>query len=260
MTTSDAPRRPLAVVTGASSGIGAATALALADAGYDVVAAARRTDRLEAISSERPAGVITPATVDVTDPQAVSAFAAEVDATSGPAGVAVLVNNAGAAYGVDPIERADPDDWLRMYELNVLSLLRVTQGLLSALERGAGGHVVVMGSIAGHLTYEGGAGYTGAKHGAAAFAETLRLELSGRPVRVTEIAPGMVETEFSVVRLGDQTRADAVYAGVTPLVAEDIADAVTWTVTRPPHVNVDLLVIKPLDQAAPHKVARRAQG
>lgn len=259
MTTTDAPTRPIAVVTGASSGIGAATAVALADAGYDVIAAARRADRLAAVAADRP-GQIRPTTLDVTDAGAVRAFATDVDEASGARGIAVLVNNAGAAYGVDPIERANAADWLRMYDLNVLSLLHVTQGLLPALERGAGGHVVVMGSIAGHLTYEGGAGYTGAKHGATAFAETLRLELSGRPIRVTEIAPGMVETEFSVVRLGDQDRADAVYAGMTPLTATDIADAVTWAVTRPPHVNVDLLVIKPLDQAAPHKVARRPPG
>jgi NADP-dependent 3-hydroxy acid dehydrogenase YdfG len=146
-----------------------------------------------------------------------------------------------------------------MYDTNVLGVLRVTQALLPALERGDGGHVVVTGSIAGHLVYEGGAGYTAAKHGTTAFAETLRLELNGRPVRVTEVAPGMVRTEeFSLVRLrGDAEAAERVYAGVEhPLTAEDIADCIAFAVTRPAHVNIDLLVVKPLAQAAPYKVAR----
>jgi len=170
------------------------------------------------------------------------------------------VNNAGGALGTEPIERADPADWQAMYDTNVLGVLRVTQALLPALERGAGGHVVVTGSIAGHLVYEGGGGYTAAKHGAAALVETLRLELNGRPVRVTEVAPGMVRTpEFSLVRLrGDQAAADRVYAGVPdPLTADDIADCIAFAVTRPAHVNIDLLVVKPLAQAAPYKVHRK---
>jgi NADP-dependent 3-hydroxy acid dehydrogenase YdfG len=169
------------------------------------------------------------------------------------------VNNAGGAIGVEPIERADPADWQQMYETNVIGVLRATQALLPALERGAGGHVVVTGSIAGHLVYEGGGGYTAAKHGATALVETLRLELNGRPVRITEVAPGMVRTEeFSLVRLrGDQGAADRVYDGVeAPLSAEDIADCIAFAVTRPAHVNIDLLVVKPLAQAAPYKVAR----
>jgi NADP-dependent 3-hydroxy acid dehydrogenase YdfG len=173
--------------------------------------------------------------------------------------VDVLVNNAGGAIGVEPVEQADPADWQAMYDTNVLGVLRVTQALLPALERGSGGHIVMTGSIAGHLVYEGGAGYTAAKHAETAVAETLRLELNGRPIRVTEIAPGMVRTEeFSLVRLrGDRAKADAVYAGVeAPLTAEDIADCIAFAVTRPPHVNIDLLVVKPLAQAAPHKVAR----
>ena len=171
----------------------------------------------------------------------------------------VLVNNAGGAIGVEPVERADPDDWQRMYDTNVLGVLRVTQALLPRLEAGGGGHIVVTGSIAGHLVYEGGAGYTAAKHAATAVVETLRLELNGRPVRVSEVAPGMVRTEeFSLVRLrGDAAAAERVYAGVEqPLTAEDIADCISFVVTRPAHVNVDLLVVKPLAQAAPHKVAR----
>jgi NADP-dependent 3-hydroxy acid dehydrogenase YdfG len=244
--------RGVAVVTGASSGIGAATARRLAAEGYEVVAAARRRDRLEQLARE--VSGIRAVPLDVTSPESVAELAASVD------DVAVLVNNAGGALGTEPVERADPADWQQMYDTNVLGVLRVTQALLPALERGAGGHIVVTGSIAGHLVYEGGAGYTAAKHAASAIVETLRLELNGRPIRVTEIAPGMVHTEeFSLVRYrGDQDAADRVYAGVdAPLTAADIADCIAFAVTRPAHVNVDLLVVKPLAQAAPHKVARR---
>ena len=244
--------RGIAVVTGASSGIGAATARRLATEGYEVVAAARRRDRLDALAAEVPG--VRAVTLDVTSAESVAALAADLE------DVAVLVNNAGGAIGVEPVERADPADWQAMYETNVLGVLRVTQALLPALERGDGGHVVVTGSIAGHLVYEGGAGYTAAKHGAAALVETLRLELNGRPVRVTEVAPGMVHTEeFSLVRLrGDAEAAAKVYEGVDhPLTADDVADCIAFAVTRPAHVNVDLLVVKPLAQAAPHKVARR---
>jgi len=244
--------RRVAVVTGASSGIGAATARRLATEGYEVVAAARREDRLAALAAE--VSGVRAATLDVTSPESVAGLAAELD------DVAVLVNNAGGAIGVEPIEAADPADWRRMYDTNVLGVLRVTQALLPALERGAGGHVVVTGSIAGHLVYEGGGGYTAAKHAASALVETLRLELNGRPVRVSEVAPGMVRTdEFSLVRMrGDRAAADRVYAGVdNPLTAEDIADCIVYVVTRPAHVNIDLMVVKPLAQAAPHKVARR---
>jgi NADP-dependent 3-hydroxy acid dehydrogenase YdfG len=186
--------RGTAVVTGASSGIGAATARRLAAEGFDVVAAARRRERLDQLAAETPG--VRAVTLDVTSPESVAELAASLE------DVAVLVNNAGGAIGVEPIERAHPEDWQAMFDTNVLGVLRVTQALLPALERGAGGHVVVTGSIAGHLVYEGGGGYTAAKHGAAAFVETLRLELNGRPVRVTEVAPGMVRTEeFSLVRL-----------------------------------------------------------
>lgn len=243
--------RGTAVVTGASSGIGAATARRLAAEGFDVVAAARRRDRLDALAGST-AGVRA-VTLDVTSDASVAALADGLD------DVALLVNNAGGALGVDPVERADLDEWARMYETNVLGVVRVTKALLPALEAGAGGHVVVVGSTAGHRTYEGGAGYVAAKHGAAVVAETLRLELNGRPVRVTEIAPGMVRTEeFSLVRLhGDAEAAAKVYDGVEhPLTADDVADAIAWTATRPAHVDVDLLVLRPLAQAANHKVAR----
>lgn len=245
--------RGTAVVTGASSGIGAATARRLAAEGFTVVAAARRDDRLAEVAAAHPA--IRAVHLDVTAEDSVADLASSID------DLAVLVNNAGGAIGVEPIERADPADWQRMYDTNVLGVLRVTQALLPALEAGAGGHVVVTGSIAGHLVYEGGGGYTAAKHGAAALVETLRLELNGRPVRVTEVAPGMVRTEeFSLVRLrGDAAAAERVYAGVSaPLTAEDVADCIAFAVTRPAHVNIDLLVVKPLAQAAPHKIARTA--
>ena len=245
-------QRPLAVVTGASSGIGAATALRLARDGFDVVAAARRRDRLDALAAQHEH--VRAVTLDVTDEASVRAMADGLD------DVALLVANAGGAVGVDQVADADVEDWRSMYDVNVLGLLRCVQALLPALEAGAGGHIIVTGSIAGHLVYEGGGGYTAAKHAVTAVAQTLRLELNGRTVRVTEIAPGMVRTdEFSVVRMrGDQAAADAVYAGVdAPLTADDVADCIAWVATRPAHVNVDLLVVKPIAQAAPHKVHRR---
>lgn len=246
------PARPIAVVTGASSGIGAATAVRLAREGFSVVAAARRRDRLDDLAARHEH--ITAATLDVTDDTSVRALAEGLD------DIALLVANAGGAFGAEQVALADVEDWRRMYDVNVLGLLRCFQALLPALEAGAGGHLVVTGSIAGHLVYEGGGGYTAAKHAEAAVAQTLRLELNGRPVRVTEIAPGMVKTEeFSLVRLrGDQAAADSVYAGVDePLTADDVADCIAWAATRPAHVNVDLLVVKPVAQAAPHKVHRR---
>ncbi len=244
--------KPTAVVTGASSGIGAATARRLVQEGYDVVAGARRTDRLAALHDEL-GDALRPLPLDVTSAESVAAFAAEIPEAT------VLVNNAGGALGMDPVAEASPEDWQAMYEVNVVGVLRVTQALLPVLVASGRGHVVVMGSTAGRIVYEGGGGYTAAKHGAAALAETLRLELSGQPVRVTEIAPGMVRTdEFAVKRFrGDAERAAKVYAGVEePLTADDIADCVAWCVTRPPHVDIDLLVVKPLAQAAQHKVHR----
>jgi NADP-dependent 3-hydroxy acid dehydrogenase YdfG len=239
-----------AVVTGASSGIGAATARALAAAGYHVICAARRADRLEALTAEIGGTAIA---CDVTDLDQVAALATAVGGT-----LDVLVNNAGGAFGVGPVVDSDPEQWRQMYEVNVIGTLNVTKALAPALIASGAGTIINTGSIAGHLAYEGGGGYTAAKHGLAVMTETLRLELNGQPVRVTEIAPGMVRTEeFSLVRLGDQAKADAVYAGVAePLVAEDVADAICWVATRPAHVNIDLLMIKPLAQAAPHKVDR----
>ncbi|WP_068265800.1 SDR family NAD(P)-dependent oxidoreductase [Janibacter limosus] len=242
--------RPLALVTGASSGIGAATARALAAAGHEVICAARRTDRIADLAAEIDGRAVT---CDVTDADSVAALTAEVGGR-----LAVLVNNAGGAYGQDPVATGDVDDWRSMYEVNVIGTLRVTQALLPSLVA-AEGIIVNVGSTAGRTSYEGGAGYTAAKHALATMTETMRLELVDQPVRITEIAPGMVHTEgFSLTRFkGDAERADKVYAGVAePLVADDIADAITWMATRPPHVNVDLLVIKPRAQAAAHKVHR----
>ena len=241
--------QPVAVVTGASSGIGEATARRLAAEGFEVVAAARRLDRLEKLAAETGVRAVR---LDVTDEASVAAFAEQVPEC------AVLVNNAGGARGLAPVTETAIEDWRWMYEVNVLGSVRMVQALLPAMLKYGRGHVVNITSVAGHSVYEGGSGYTATKHAQRALTETLRLELNGRPVRVTEIAPGMVKTEeFSLNRLGDADRADAVYAGVAePLVAEDIADCVAFAVTRPAHVDIDLMVIKPIAQAAPYKVHR----
>lgn len=242
--------RKVAVVTGASSGIGAATARALAKAGYRVIAGARRMDRLEALARETGG---TARSLDVTDAASVAAFCDAV-----PERLHLLVNNAGGAQGFDPVAQANDEDWVWMYEANVLGLMRVTRALLPRLEAGRG-HIVNMTSIAGREVYPGGAGYTAAKHAAVAVTRTLRLELAGTPVRVTDIAPGMVETEFSIVRFkGDTERAGKVYEGLTPLTADDIAECVAWAVTRPAHVNIDEIVVKPVAQASAAVVARGA--
>src|SRR4051794_3065461 len=240
-----------AVVTGASSGIGAATARRLADAGHHVFCAARRTDRIERLAAEIGG---TPVACDVTSEESVAALAETVGER-----LDLLVNNAGGAFGAGPVAAADSDDWRRMYEVNVIGLVQVTRALLPALVASGAGAILNVGSTAGRIAYEGGGGDTAAKHGTQVVPETLRLELWDQPVRVMEIAPGMVRTdEFALVRFdGDQEKADAVYAGVAePLTADDIADAITWMVTRPPHVNVDELVVRPRAQAAQHKVYR----
>ncbi|OUZ09105.1 oxidoreductase [Aeromicrobium sp. PE09-221] len=243
----------VAVVTGASSGIGAATARALAAEGFHVICAARRTERIEALAADIGG---TPVTCDVTNPEDIVRLA-EASGSQ----VEVLVNNAGGAIGLDTVIDGDPADWQRMYDINVIGTLNVTRSLIGALRAAPSGTgtIVNISSTAGHAVYEGGGGYTAAKHALTAMTETLRLELNGEPIRVTEVAPGMVHTEeFSLTRFrGDQQRADQVYAGVDqPLLASDIAETVSWIATRPPHVNVDLLVVKPLAQAAAHKVAK----
>jgi NADP-dependent 3-hydroxy acid dehydrogenase YdfG len=240
-----------AVVTGASSGIGAATAARLAAEGFDVVVGARRVDRLETLAASIGARALP---LDITDAASVEAFAAEVDR------VDVLVNNAGGAFDAAAVADADLDSWTRTYEVNVLGTVRLTKALLPSLRASGSGDLVFVGSTAGLVSYEGGASYTAAKHAVHTLAETLRLELNGEPVRVIEIAPGMVRTEeFSANRLGSAEAAEAIYQGVRePLVADDIADCIAWTVTRPHHVNIDLMVVRPLAQAAQHKVARES--
>ncbi|WP_027341818.1 SDR family NAD(P)-dependent oxidoreductase [Hamadaea tsunoensis] len=244
----------LAVVTGASSGIGAATARRLAAEGFHVLAAARRTERLAEVVADIQAkgGAATAVHLDVTDEAAVLDFAAGLES------LALLVNNAGGAKGADSVADGLTADWQWMFDVNVLGTLRMTRALLPALEKGSGTIVNIV-STAGHVVYEGGGGYTAAKHAQHALTGTLRLELSGRPVRVIEIEPGMVRTdEFAVNRFdGDTEKAAAVYAGVAePLVADDVADCVAWCATRPHHVNIDRLVVRPLAQAAQHKVHR----
>ncbi|GAA3121866.1 SDR family NAD(P)-dependent oxidoreductase [Planomonospora alba] len=239
------------MVTGASSGIGQATARRLAREGFDVVAAARRRDRLDELAAEVPE--IRPVTLDVTSAESVEALAASLDRCD------VLVNNAGGAIGLEPVAAGDPADWQRMYDVNVLGSLRVTQALLPKLIASGDGVLVMLTSVAGLVSYEGGGGYNAAKHAQSSMTEVLRLELCGEPVRVVEVAPGMVHTEeFSLTRFrGDAGRAAKVYEGVPgPLSADDVADAIAWCVTRPWNVNIDRLVIRPRAQAAQHKIHR----
>ena len=247
MTSND---RPLAVVTGASSGIGAASARYLAREGFEVICAARRLDRVEALAKEIDGRAVR---CDVTSAEDVAALTAAVGGE-----LALLVNNAGGAFGFEPVAEADLDAWRRMYEVNVIGVAGVTKSLLPALIAGRG-TIIVMGSTAGQVAYEGGGGYVAAKHAVSAVVDTLRLELYDQPVRVCEIAPGMVRSEgFALTRFGgDQAKADAVYAGVAePLTSDDIADIVAWIATRPAHVNIDRLTVRPRAQAAQHKVYR----
>lgn len=240
--------RKTAVVTGASAGIGAATALRLAEEGFHVILGARRAEKLKDIA-ERCEGVALP--LDVTDQASVASFADQVSE------VTVLVNNAGLASGMQPVEELEEDRVRQMWETNVMGLIRVTQAFLPKLEKAAPGHIVNISSTAGRESYPGGGGYTASKHAVRSLTRTLRLELMGKPVRVTEIAPGLVETEFSVVRFdGDRDQAKKPYEGITPLVAEDIADCVAWVVTRPAHVNIDEVVVRPIAQAESTRVAR----
>jgi NADP-dependent 3-hydroxy acid dehydrogenase YdfG len=242
-------KQRVAVITGASAGIGEATAKTLAAQGFHVVAVARRADRINALAAEIGGTAIV---ADVTDGAAVGALAAQLKR------VDVLVNNAGGAKGLQPVADADLEHWRWMWETNVLGTLRVTRALLPKLIDSGDGLIVTVTSVAAMEVYDGGAGYTAAKHAQGALHRTLRGELLGKPVRLTEIAPGAVETEFSLVRFGgDQQRADAVYAGMTPLVAADIAEVIGFVASRPSHVNIDQIVIRPRDQAtASRRVGR----
>lgn len=242
----------VAVITGASAGFGAAAAAALAADGWQLVLGARRLDRLRAIAAPLGARALP---LDVTDPASVEAFLAEVPRAD------ALIANAGAAYGADPIASAREELWNGMFQLNVLGVLRMVRGLLPHLEASGDGVIVVVGSIAGFETYPGGAGYTASKHAVRALTRTLRLELLGKPIRVTELCPGMAETEFSLVRYeGDAERARRVYQGMEPLTADDVAECIRWVCSLPARVNVDEMVVRPRDQATATQVHRRPGG
>ena len=239
----------VAVVTGASSGIGEATARILAAQGYHVVAVARRAERIKALADEIEGTAVV---ADVTDDAAVEDLAGKLSR------VDVLVNNAGGARGLEPVADSDLEHWRWMWETNVLGTLRVTRALLPKLINSGDGLIVTVTSVAALEVYDGGAGYTAAKHAQGALHRTLRGELLGKPVRLTEIAPGAVETEFSLVRFdGDEQRADSVYTGITPLVAADVAEVIGFVASRPSHVDLDLIVMKPRDQATTSRFNRR---
>jgi len=239
----------VAVVSGASSGIGRATARRLAAEGYEVVVGARREDRLQSLAEEIAGRAIR---LDVTDAGSVERFCAAVPECR------VLVNAAGGAIGRDHVEAARDEDWQAMYDSNVMGSLRMTRTLLPALEATGDGHVVMIGSIAGYEPYIGGGGYNAAKFAVRAMTRVLRQELLGRPIRVSEIDPGLVETEFSLVRFrGDERQAAAVYEGLAPLTPEDVADCIAFVVTRPRHVNIDTIIVLARDQSGATTVHRR---
>ena len=244
--------RECAIVTGASSGIGAATARALADSGFDVIACARRVDRLEALAAEHSA--ITAHHLDITDQKSVDQLVSDLTDRN----VSVLINCAGGAFDAASVLDSDPAVWSKTYDLNVVGTVRMVKAFTPAMQKNGRGHIVIISSTAGHVAYENGGSYVAAKHAETSLARTLRLELNGLPIRVTEIAPGMVKTEeFSTIRFSDADRAAKVYEGVdAPLLAEDVAEAIRWSVTLPEHFNVDSLVIRPVAQAANHKVHR----
>jgi NADP-dependent 3-hydroxy acid dehydrogenase YdfG len=246
---------PVAVITGASSGFGAATAVALGRLGFQIVVGARRLDRLKRVAGEDGVAMA----LDVTDLESINAFVRQVSKKFGR--IDVLINNAGGAFGLGPLESAVDEDWIGMWKVNVLGLMWMTRACLPLLRKSKHGHIVNVGSVAGFETYKGGAGYTAAKHAVRAISRTLRLELNGEPLRVTEIDPGMAETEFSIVRFkGDRKAAKAVYEGVKPLSAEDVADCIVFAVTRPPHVDIDEIVVRPVAQATTFMVARKAKA
>jgi len=245
--------KPIAVVTGASSGIGAATAQLLANNGFHVVAIARRNDRLAALAKENSS--IEVLQVDVTKDSDVKELAKQLQGRP----VEVLVCNAGGAFDFDTVVDSDPELWMKTYDVNVVGSVRCIKEILPIMEKHGKGHVVIITSTAGQIAYENGGSYVAAKHGEVALARTLRLELSGKPIRVTEIAPGMVKTdEFALTRFsGDKEKAAKIYAGVEkPLTDSDVAEAIRWSVMLPEHFNIDSMTIRPVAQAAQHKVHR----
>ena len=232
--------KKIAIVTGASSGIGKATAGALAQDGWHVIVAARRTDKIQAVADEIGGTAIE---LDVTDQESVDKLAARVER------VDLLVNNAGGAMGMDSIKDANLDDWQWMYDVNVLGTARMIKALLDKLIASEG-HIINIGSMASFTPYAGGSGYNAAKFGEGALTRVLRLEHVGDPVRVTQIDPGRVETDFSLVRFkGDQDKAAAVYADKLNLSAADVAESIRWVASQPKHVNIDHIHIMPRDQA-----------
>ena len=244
----------IAVVTGASSGIGEATSRALSKSGFQVIAAARRIDRLEKLAAEDPN--IKAVLLDVTDQKSVDELAKSLVGKP----VSILINNAGGAFDGDSVLNSDPKVWQETYDVNVVGAVRVTKAIAPIMKDHGRGHIVIISSTAGYIAYENGGSYVAAKHGDVALARTLRLELAGEPIRVTEIAPGMVKTEeFAKNRFnGDESKAAKIYEGVAePLTAEDVAEAIRWSVTLPDHFNIDSMVIRPLAQAAQHKVVRK---
>jgi NADP-dependent 3-hydroxy acid dehydrogenase YdfG len=244
-----AGKKKTAVITGASSGIGAATAHRLAADGFHVVLGARRAERVAEVAAACHGDFFI---LDVTDRSSVEKFASSIEEAH------VLVNNAGLASGVEPVAGLSEERVRTMWETNVMGLIRMTQALLPLLEASGDGHVVNVGSIAGFETYRGGGGYTASKHAVRALTRTLRLELLGKPIRVTEVAPGLVETEFSLVRFdGDADKATRPYAGLEPLTADDIADCISWAVTRPNHVNIDEIIVRPISQATATEIVRQ---
>jgi NADP-dependent 3-hydroxy acid dehydrogenase YdfG len=249
------------LITGASSGFGAAAALAFAAHGAKLFLGARRVSRLEEIAAAArqagaPAALVQP--LDVASTPSVEAFAQFVRARTSQ--IDVLINNAGGAHGLDPVAQGRDEDWEAMFQSNVLGLLRVTRAILPLMEKNPGSSIINVGSIAGQTAYEGGSAYCGAKAAEHIITQTLRLELNGTGIRVGSLDPGLAETEFSNIRFkGDAARAKRVYEGTHPLVAQDIAETLVWMASRPPHVNIDQIIIKPTDQAAVHKVFRRSQ-
>ena len=244
----------VAVVTGASSGFGEATARRLVDEGFRLVVGARRMDRLAAVADQIGARALS---LDVQDPASIIRFVDSIRTEYGQ--IDVLVNNAGLSAGLEPVAEGQDEDWIQMWETNVLGVLRMTRACLPLLRKAPRAHIVNLGSVAGFEVYPGGVGYTASKHAVRAISKTLRLELLGEPIRVTEIAPGLAETEFSLVRFkGDRERAAAPYRGLQPLVAADIADCIVWAVTRPAHVNIDEMVVRPIGQATARDYARRS--
>ncbi|MFM9151629.1 MAG: SDR family oxidoreductase [Candidatus Planktophila sp.] len=246
------PARKCAVVTGASSGIGAATVRALAASGYEVIACARRMDRLEALAAENSA--ITAHALDITNQASVDQLLVDLKDLT----ISVLINCAGGAFDAATVLDSDPEIWSKTYDLNVVGTVRMVKAFTPQLLSSGAGHIVIISSTAGHVAYENGGSYVAAKHAETSLARTLRLELNGLPIRVTEIAPGMVKTEeFAKIRFGDAERAAKVYEGVdAPLTAEDVAEAIRWSVCLPTHFNIDSMVIRPVAQAANHKVHR----